>query len=136
MVVIPGDVALSDLTAKISKAPALTMSRPNVVSTKARLLNWPQCSMAARVALLCGRGCEGAHEELIAFADKLKAPIVHALGGKEHVEFDNPFDVGMTGLIGFSSGYKAMLECDTLVMLGTDFPCRPFYPTDAKIDTG
>jgi pyruvate dehydrogenase (quinone) len=82
---------------------------------------------------LCGRGCQGAHGELIDFADTLKAPIVHALGGKEHVEWDNPFDVGMTGLIGFSSGYKAMIECDTLVMLGTDFPYRQFYPTDAKV---
>jgi pyruvate dehydrogenase (quinone) len=66
-------------------------------------------------------------------ADKLKSPIVHALGGKEHVEYDNPFDVGMTGLIGFSSGYHAMLDCDTLLMLGTDFPYRQFYPTNSKI---
>jgi pyruvate dehydrogenase (quinone) len=66
-------------------------------------------------------------------ADKLKSPIVHAFGGKEHVEYNNPFDVGMTGLIGFSSGYYAMLSCDTLLMLGTDFPYRQFYPTDAKI---
>jgi thiamine pyrophosphate-dependent acetolactate synthase large subunit-like protein len=66
-------------------------------------------------------------------ADTLKSPIVHALGGKEGVEYDNPFDVGMTGLIGFSSGYHAMLGCDMLLMLGTDFPYRQFYPTDAKI---
>jgi pyruvate dehydrogenase (quinone) len=66
-------------------------------------------------------------------ADALKSPIVHALGGKEGVEWDNPFDVGMTGLIGFSSGYHAMLGCDTLLMLGTDFPYRQFYPTGAKI---
>jgi pyruvate dehydrogenase (quinone) len=66
-------------------------------------------------------------------ADKLKSPIVHALGGKEYVEYDNPFDVGMTGLIGFSSGYHAMLDCDTLLMLGTDFPYRQFYPTNAKV---
>jgi len=66
-------------------------------------------------------------------ADALKSPIVHAFGGKEHVEYDNPFDVGMTGLIGFSSGYRAMLTCDALLMLGTDFPYRQFYPTDAKI---
>ncbi|WP_244142808.1 thiamine pyrophosphate-dependent enzyme, partial [Paraburkholderia phenoliruptrix] len=57
----------------------------------------------------------------------------HALRGKEHVEWDNPFDVGMTGLIGFSSGYHALKSCDTLVMLGTDFPYRNFYPADAKV---
>src|SRR5262249_46788652 len=58
----------------------------------------------------------------------LKAPMVHALRGKEHVEWDNPYDVGMTGLIGFSSGYYAMRDCDVLLMLGTDFPYRQFYP--------
>src|SRR6202012_2745202 len=74
-----------------------------------------------------------AHDELIKLAEALKSPIVHALGGKEHVEYDNPYDVGTTGLIGFSSGYHAMLSCDTLLMLGADFPYRQFYPTDAKV---
>ena len=81
-----------------------------------------------RITLLCGAGCAGAHDELMAVADRLKAPIVHALGGKEYVEWDNPYDVGMTGLIGFSSGYYAMLDCAVLLMLGTDFPYRQFYP--------
>jgi pyruvate dehydrogenase (quinone) len=66
-------------------------------------------------------------------ADRLKAPIVHALRGKEHIEWDNPFDVGMTGLIGFPSGYYAMLDCDVLLMLGTDFPYRQFYPRGAGV---
>ena len=70
---------------------------------------------------------------MVALAAKLKAPIVHAMRGKEHVEWDNPYDVGMTGLIGFSSGYHAMEGCDTLLMLGTDFPYRQFYPTKARI---
>jgi pyruvate dehydrogenase (quinone) len=67
------------------------------------------------------------------FAEAVKAPIVHAMGGKDHVEWDNPYDVGMTGLIGFSSGYYAMEACDALLMLGTDFPYRPFYPKNARI---
>ncbi|HRE32834.1 MAG TPA: thiamine pyrophosphate-dependent enzyme, partial [Candidatus Berkiella sp.] len=62
-----------------------------------------------------------------------KAPMVHALRGKEWVEFDNPYDVGMTGLVGFSSGYYAMEDCDTLLLLGTSFPYRQFYPTHAKV---
>ena len=62
-----------------------------------------------------------------------RAPIVHALRGKEHVEYDNPYDVGMTGLIGFSSGFHTMMNADTLILLGTQFPYRAFYPTDAKI---
>jgi thiamine pyrophosphate-dependent acetolactate synthase large subunit-like protein len=74
-----------------------------------------------RVTILCGSGCAGAHNELLALGDLLKAPMVHAMRGKEHVEWDNPYDVGMTGLIGFSSGYYAMLDRDVLLMLGTDF---------------
>src|SRR5258708_18444426 len=86
-----------------------------------------------RVTLLCGSSCEGAHDELMHLAEALKAPIVHALGGKEHVEWKNPYDVGMTGLIGFASGYQAMEACDALLMLGTDFPYRQFFPKDARI---
>ena len=88
---------------------------------------------ASRVTLLCGAGCAGAHAEVVALAQRLKAPIVHALRGKEHVEYDNPYDVGMTGFIGFASGYAAMKECDALLMLGTDFPYRQFYPEGAKV---
>jgi pyruvate dehydrogenase (quinone) len=88
---------------------------------------------AERVTLFCGRGCAGAHGSLMQLAETLKSPIVHALGGKEHVEFDNPYDVGMTGFIGFSSGYAAMHACDVLLMLGTDFPYKQFLPTGAKI---
>jgi pyruvate dehydrogenase (quinone) len=69
----------------------------------------------------------------MATAAALKAPIVHAMRGKEFIEFDNPYDVGMTGLLGFSSGYHAMMNCDALLMLGTDFPYQQFYPKDARI---
>ncbi len=58
---------------------------------------------------------------------------MHALRGKEFVEYDNPYDVGMTGLLGFSSGYHAMMNCDTLLMLGTDFPYQQFYPKNARV---
>jgi pyruvate dehydrogenase (quinone) len=86
-----------------------------------------------RVTMLCGAGCAGSHDEVVALAAKLKAPIVHAFRGKEHLEYDNPYDVGMTGLVGFASGYAAMKNCDTLLLLGTDFPYRPFYPEHARI---
>ena len=88
---------------------------------------------AERITLFCGRGCAGAHAQLMRLAETLKSPIVHALGGKEHVEYDNPYDVGMTGFIGFSSGYAAMHACDVLLMLGTDFPYKQFFPADARI---
>jgi pyruvate dehydrogenase (quinone) len=134
VVVIPGDIALQKIAAAASAGPAIAIEPPSVIPSEhnvnalAQLLN-----SSKRTTLLCGRGCIGAHEPLMQLAEMLKAPIVHAFGGKEHVEYDNPFDVGMTGLIGFSSGYHAMLSCDTLLMLGTDFPYRQFYPTDAKV---
>src|SRR5580704_4917911 len=98
------------------------------IHTLATLLN-----RTNKITILGGAGCAGAHEELIELAGKLQAPIVHAMRGKEFIEYDNPFDVGMTGLLGFSSGYHAMMNCEVLLMLGTDFPYRDFYPKDATI---
>ena len=135
VIVIPGDVALRQATrAPSSKPEGLRPEPPVVVPTTqaiAQLAAW--LSKASKVTLLCGSGCQGAHRQVLALAEALKAPIVHALRGKEHVEWDNPYDVGMTGLIGFSSGYHAMHACDTLLMLGTDFPYRQFYPDNARI---
>src|SRR6267378_2892616 len=130
VVVVPGDIALQPAAdAPPPKAAGLLPSQAVAMPTRAdvdrlaALLN-----SDGRVTMLCGSGCQGVHDEVLALADRLKAPIVHAFRGKEHVEWDNPFDVGMTGLIGFSSGYYAMLDCDILLMLGTDFPYRQFYP--------
>jgi pyruvate dehydrogenase (quinone) len=86
---------------------------------------------SAKTTILAGAGCAGAHDELIAVAEKLKAPIVHAMRGKEFIEYDNPFDVGMTGLLGFSSGYHAMETCEVLLIVGTDFPYQQFFPEHA-----
>ena len=86
-----------------------------------------------KITILGGAGCAGAHEELVELAGKLQAPIVHAMRGKEFIEYDNPFDVGMTGLLGFSSGYHAMMNCEVLLMIGTDFPYQQFYPKDATV---
>jgi len=130
VVVIPGDVALQPASdAQAPKLAGLLPPQPVMVPSVsdldrlAAMLNGD-----GRVTLLCGSGCAGAHDELLALGERLKAPMVHAMRGKEHVEWDNPYDVGMTGLIGFSSGYYAMLDCDVLLMLGTDFPYRQFYP--------
>src|SRR6201993_2053708 len=132
VVVIPGDVALKPLDAKVPHwlGPAKPIIRPadEELSDLAEILN-----EGRRVTLMCGAGCADAHDEVVALAAKLKAPIVHALRGKEYLEYDNPYDVGMTGLVGFASGYAAMKNCDTLLLLGTDFPYRPFYPEQAKI---
>jgi pyruvate dehydrogenase (quinone) len=132
VLVIPGDVALLQAPVSADHWPALR--QPRVVPQDADIaLLASLLNNSSAITLLCGSGCAGAHDQVVALADKLAAPVVHALRGKEHVEWDNPFDVGMTGFIGFSSGYHAMLNCDTLIMLGTDFPYRHFYPTNAKI---
>jgi len=135
VVVIPGDVALQDAApAPEPRVGSLLPPAPVVVPAPvdldrlAALLNGDK-----RVTVLCGSGCAGAHDELLALGKRLQAPMVHAMRGKEHVEWDNPYDVGMTGLIGFSSGYYAMLDCEVLLMLGTDFPYRQFYPNGSGV---
>jgi pyruvate dehydrogenase (quinone) len=133
VVVIPGDVALRECSAPalslgIENSASFLFPSNNELRSAAEILN-----RASKVAILGGAGCEGAHSELTAMAERLKAPIVHALRGKEFIEYDNPYDVGMTGLLGFSSGYHAMMNCDALLMLGTDFPYQQFYPRSAKI---
>jgi pyruvate dehydrogenase (quinone) len=133
VIVLPGDVGLreaeSNAAAKWTPVLKPTVLPPaGEIAKLAKLLDG-----AKRVTLLCGAGCADARDQVLKLADAVKAPIVHTLRGKEFIEHDNPFDVGMTGLIGFSSGYHAMLECDLLLMLGTDFPYRQFYPTTAKI---
>ena len=135
VVVLPGDVALRPAMLRSGSAtqtllPPTPVIRPadQDVDALAALLNG-----AERVTLFCGRGCAGAHAPLLQLAESLKSPIVHAYGGKEYVEYDNPYDVGMTGFIGFSSGYAAMHACDVLLMLGTDFPYKQFLPDGARI---
>jgi pyruvate dehydrogenase (quinone) len=114
VVVLPGDIALQPaFDAPLREVSSLLPPRPIVTPASAvldqlaALLNGE-----SRVTMLCGSGCQGAHDQLIRLAERLKAPIVHALKGKENVEWENPYDVGMTGLIGFSSGYYAM--CDMI----------------------
>jgi pyruvate dehydrogenase (quinone) len=133
VVTLPGDVGLREA---IEQGPRLHFAEPrptvrpsdDEITGLARVLN-----DSKKTTILAGAGCAGAHQELIPLAGTLKAPIVHAMRGKEFVECDNPFDVGMTGLLGFSSGYHAMMNCDTLLMLGTDFPYQQFYPKHATI---
>jgi pyruvate dehydrogenase (quinone) len=132
VVVLPGDVALKPVSAAVPAwlLPSRPVIRPNDsdIDRLALLLN-----EGSRVTFFCGAGCAGAHSEVLALAQKVKAPIVHSLRGKEFIEYDNPYDVGMTGLVGFASGYHAMKDCDTLLVLGADFPYRQFFPEGARI---
>lgn len=133
VVVVPGDVFFADaperrLTAPIKATAPRVLPSAEEIAEAATLLN-----EAKKVTILAGAGVAGSHDEVVALAERLQAPIVHAFRGKEHIEYDNPYDVGMTGLLGYASGYRAMEKCDALLMLGTDFPYRQFYPENAKI---
>jgi pyruvate dehydrogenase (quinone) len=133
IIVMPGDLALQDA---ISSRPFIPFEQPKTmicpskeeIAKLAEVLN-----SAQKATILGGAGCAGAHLELVQVAGLLQAPIVHAMRGKEFIEYDNPYDVGMTGLLGFSSGYHAMMDSDLLLMLGTDFPYQQFYPPNAYI---
>ncbi|OMC41399.1 pyruvate dehydrogenase [Mycobacterium sp. GA-1841] len=134
VVVIPGEIFLqraddNGWTVRPVR-PTRSVVRPDDESVRraADILN-----AAERVTILGGAGVAGSHDALIELAATLQAPIVHALRGKEFIEYDNPYDVGMTGLLGFASGYKAIKEADTLLMLGTDFPYQQFYPEGATV---
>ena len=132
VVVNPGDVALQPLAKQLPNWLLLATPTVRPMDEELRHLSW-WVNRGERVTLFCGVGCAGAHDEVVELARKLKAPIVHTMRGKEHLENDNPFDVGMTGLLGFASGYWAMKDCDTLLLLATDFPYRQFFPEQARI---
>ena len=125
---LPGDV--SDLKAT-SPSPKYVPSRRPVLGPNeddvrqlADVLNH-----AKKVAIFAGAGVEGAHDEVIELADVLKAPIGHTLRGKDFIQYDNPFDVGMTGLLGYGAAAEGMNDADVLIMLGTDFPYDQFLPS-------
>lgn len=132
VVVIPGEIFLQRISDQPVRPirPTWSVLRPDDESLRraADLLN-----AAERVTILGGAGVAGSHDALVQLAETLQAPVVHALRGKEFIEYDNPYDVGMTGLLGFASGYKAIKESDTLLMLGTDFPYQQFYPEGATV---
>lgn len=133
VIVLPGDVGIRDAVEQQARfhfpepKPGISPSDSEIMEL-ANILN-----SSKKITILGGAGCADAHPELIELADRLKAPIVHAMRGKEFIEYDNPFDVGMTGLLGISSGYEAMRSCDVLLMIGTDFPYRQFFPKNATI---
>ncbi|MEU6315666.1 pyruvate dehydrogenase [Streptomyces sp. NPDC047014] len=133
VVALPGDIAAKPAPEKAVEH-ALVTSRPTVrpgdgeIEKLVRLVD-----EADRVTLFCGSGTAGAHAEVMEFAGRVKAPVGHALRGKEWIQYDNPYDVGMSGLLGYGAAYEATHECDLLILLGTDFPYNAFLPDDVKI---
>lgn len=133
VVVVPGDVAYLKTDAPEVRLPLLRRRSALVpaaadLAQAAALLN--DCQ---KVTILAGIGCADAHAELLQVAEALQAPVVHALRGKDVVEPNNPYDVGLSGLLGMPAGYHALMDADAILMLGTDFPYRQFYPDDARV---
>jgi len=132
VVSMPGDVAGEHAPAGGAELH-LPLDRPTVRPADGELARLTELVDAAeKVMVFCGRGVEGAHAEVMAFAGKVKAPVGHALRGKEHIQYDNPYDVGMSGLLGYGAAHEAMHECDLLLLLGTDFPYTEFLPRHVR----
>jgi pyruvate dehydrogenase (quinone) len=133
VIVLPGDVGGADMPAE-GTPRSLVGRRPTIRPTEKDLASLAELiNSSKKVALFCGIGCENAHDEVVALAEKVKAPVAHTYRGKPFVEYDNPYDMGMTGLIGFGMAYEAIHECDLLLLLGTDFPYDKFLPTKCKV---
>jgi pyruvate dehydrogenase (quinone) len=133
VIVLSGDVAAMDVPTE-SFARGLVTALPIVRPADADLARLADLlNQSRKVALFCGSGCAGAHDDVVALAQKLNAPVGYAFRGKEWVEFDNPCSVGMSGLLGWGAAYKAMHACDVLLLLGTDFPYDTFMPAKPRI---
>ncbi|NGO71440.1 pyruvate dehydrogenase [Streptomyces boncukensis] len=128
VIALPGDIAARPAP-ESPEEHALVTARPRVrpgdaeIDALARMVD-----DAERVTLFCGSGTAGAHEEVMQFAERVKSPVGHALRGKEWIQYDNPYDVGMSGLLGYGAAYEATHECELLILLGTDFPYNAFLP--------
>jgi pyruvate dehydrogenase (quinone) len=132
VLIVPVDVADS---AAVDEPPfGVHVSRPVIRPSDADLDQIAELlTDGGNITIYAGVGSRDAHDEVIQLAERLKAPIAHTSRGKDGIEYDNPYNVGMTGVLGMESGYQAILNCDTLLLLGTDFAWRQFYPKHAKI---
>lgn len=135
VVVLPGDIAGFDA---VEPFPALVRTEaPTLVPAEADVRALAEAIDAAKtVAIFAGAGVEGAHDEVIAFAEHVKAPIGHSLRGKQWIQYDNPYDVGMTGLLGYGAAHAGIHDADLLLLLGTDFPYEQFLPDASKVVVG
>jgi pyruvate dehydrogenase (quinone) len=132
VLIVPVDVAEADAADELpySLHVNLPVIRPSDADLEeiAGLL-----AAGTNITIYAGSGCRGAHDEVVQLAARLAAPVAHTSRGKDVLEYDNPHNIGMTGVIGMESGYQAILNCDTLLLLGTDFAWQQFYPKHATI---
>jgi len=128
VLVIPGDVS-HERAVHPTGTTTLPVGHSELVPSFEQVQALASALNRARsVTLFCGAGVAGAHADVMALAAKLQSPIGHSLRGKEWIQYDNPYDVGMSGLLGYGACYDACHEADVLLMLGTDFPYNAFLP--------
>ncbi|WP_213878695.1 thiamine pyrophosphate-dependent enzyme [Pseudomonas sp. dw_358] len=134
VIILPSDISVAEVDTKADQPFSAHYPRPVTQPNPEELVAVAKLLAAGKkVSIYAGFGCEGAHHELIELARLLKAPIAHTSRAKDFVEYDNPYNMGMTGVFGVESGYHAMMECDTLLLLGADFAWKQFYPSHAKV---
>jgi pyruvate dehydrogenase (quinone) len=132
VLIVPVDVFDSD--AADEPAFSVHVNRPVVRPSEADLDQMAAIiAQGSNIAIYAGSGCSDAHDEVVQLGERLKAPVAHTTRGKDSLEYDNPHNIGMTGVIGMEAAYHCILSCDTLLLLGTDFAWRQFYPSHAKI---
>lgn len=131
VLIVPVDVSKSkiedDVPYRVHVSKPATVPSDEELDHIAGIIN-----SGKKVTIYAGSGSQGAHSEIVATAKKLMAPVAHTTRGKDFIEYDNPHNVGMTGLIGSEAGYRAVLDCDVLLQLGADFAWRQFYPEKAR----
>ncbi|MGP5125951.1 pyruvate dehydrogenase [Brachybacterium tyrofermentans] len=127
VLVLPGDVADEEVDGPLTKDLATDLGRVQPAAAPVGRLA-ELIDAAESVTLFTGAGVRDAREEVLELAERAKAPIGHAFGGKEFMQYDNPYDVGMSGLLGYGACYDAMHEADLVILLGTDFPYSEFLP--------
>jgi pyruvate dehydrogenase (quinone) len=130
---LPGDI--TNLPAVAAETTTtLFRNKPIVRPTENELLQLAELiNSHKKVTIYCGLGAAEAHKEIIQLAEKLKAPVAYSYKAKMAIQYDNPYEVGLTGLLGIPSAYHSMHECELLILLGTDFPYTPFMPVQNKI---
>jgi pyruvate dehydrogenase (quinone) len=124
-----GEKAAGEVTSVATLKPA-----PERAATDADIREIARRIAGAKsIVVLCGTGCRGAAEELRALADRLKAPLIHSVKGKDIMPYDDPRWMGGIGMIGTKPDYHAIMHCDLLVMVGTDYPYSEFLPTKGAV---
>jgi pyruvate dehydrogenase (quinone) len=130
---LPGDITnlpavAAETTTKLFRNRPVVRPSENELSQLAALINSHK-----KVTIYCGLGAAEAYSEIVQLAEKLKAPVAYSYKAKMAIQYDNPYEVGLTGLLGIPSAYHSMHECELLVLLGTDFPYTSFMPVENKI---